>query len=450
MARSPANVRCVTRTFRVAATPSGYRLLGERLGTCSWLHNLELAPWRHESQRWRWRGAPYPQPSYTEFSLYKRLPAIKARHPEMCEVDNRVWRGVLKILAITLSDRRSRRKDGKKVGKPRFKPAHRYNTFVIGNPTQSWLKQVGAHWVLKIPGLPPLRLYGQQDVPCGKMLEIRITRRGRRYEANIAFEDGEIQETKPIESVVGIDMGVRDTVACSNGARFPSERSEREKERASLRKKKQRLARSRKGGKEFKRRSRIVANEYRRQRVRNRNRAHRMSSVIALMADLIVYEDLNIANMTKSASGTVENPGTNVAQKRALNRSILEQLWGMILRQLSYKAEWAGKMTVVVDPRHTSQTCYRCERIDKDARIKDQYRCRSCGLAENADVNGAVNVGYRGAALAGVEKGKVLLPARISSERGCKTGPGVPVPTRLSSLARSAITTDANSASRCT
>ena len=55
---------------------------------------------------------------------------------------------------------------------------------------------------------------------------------------------------------------------------------------------------------------------------------------------LIAIEDLPVRNMTRSAAGTLENPGTGVAQKRGLNRSITEQTWGMIRLQLNYKAEW--------------------------------------------------------------------------------------------------------------
>ena len=44
--------------------------------------------------------------------------------------------------------------------------------------------------------------------------------------------------------------------------------------------------------------------------------------------DFIAIEDLEIKNMTKSAKGTLEEPGKNVAQKRGLNREIMRQSWG--------------------------------------------------------------------------------------------------------------------------
>src|SRR5271163_786201 len=42
---------------------------------------------------------------------------------------------------------------------------------------------------------------------------------------------------------------------------------------------------------------------------------------------LVVLEDLKVANMSKSASGTLLEPGKMVAAKSGLNRSILDQGW---------------------------------------------------------------------------------------------------------------------------
>ncbi len=45
---------------------------------------------------------------------------------------------------------------------------------------------------------------------------------------------------------------------------------------------------------------------------------------------MIAVEDLKVANMSKSASGTIENQGKNVKAKSGLNKSILDQGWGML------------------------------------------------------------------------------------------------------------------------
>ena len=49
---------------------------------------------------------------------------------------------------------------------------------------------------------------------------------------------------------------------------------------------------------------------------------------------VIVREDLKIKNMTASAKGTAEEPGTHVKQKSGLNRAILDQGWGLFFAKL--------------------------------------------------------------------------------------------------------------------
>ena len=58
---------------------------------------------------------------------------------------------------------------------------------------------------------------------------------------------------------------------------------------------------------------------------------------------VVAVEKLRIANMTRSAAGTVEAPGKHVAAKSGLHRSISEQTWGLVRSQLAYKAAWAGR-----------------------------------------------------------------------------------------------------------
>ena len=96
--------------------------------------------------------------------------------------------------------------------------------------------------------------------------------------------------------------------------------------------------------------------------------------------------------MTRSAKGTVENPGVNVSAKSGLNREILKQTWGMIRQQLEYKAEWAGRTLVAVDARYTSQTCSECGVIDKGSRSGKSFKCVACGYEADADVNAARNI----------------------------------------------------------
>ena len=66
---------------------------------------------------------------------------------------------------------------------------------------------------------------------------------------------------------------------------------------------------------------------------------------------MIYIEDLQVANMSKSAKGTAEQHGKNVAAKSGLNRAILDQSWFEFRRQLDYKTQWQGGFLVAVPPQ---------------------------------------------------------------------------------------------------
>jgi putative transposase len=101
--------------------------------------------------------------------------------------------------------------------------------------------------------------------------------------------------------------------------------------------------------------------------------------------------------MSRTAAGTKERPGKQVRQKSSLNRSILDQGWGMFRNQLEYKLEWNGGMLLALPPENTSRACPNCEYISEyNRKTQSQFECMSCGYKNNADVVGAINILERG------------------------------------------------------
>ena len=129
---------------------------------------------------------------------------------------------------------------------------------------------------------------------------------------------------------------------------------------------------------------------YQRRMARRRDNAtHQTSRKVADTAHTVVLEDLNTKAMTKSAKGTVENPGKNVKQKAGLNRAILASGWGQLERKLAYKA---GELRFV-DPAYTSQACSRCGHTAKSNRpAQAVFACGACGFRAHADHNAAINI----------------------------------------------------------
>ena len=120
------------------------------------------------------------------------------------------------------------------------------------------------------------------------------------------------------------------------------------------------------------------------------------------MKDHAVFciEDTRIANMVRSAKGTVDNPGSQIKQKAGLNRAILFQGWYGIRLKLEYKCRCYGRNMVAVPAMNTSRLCGQCGSVEpKNRRSQSLFKCVDCGFTTNADVNAAENIRRQGLTL---------------------------------------------------
>jgi putative transposase len=111
---------------------------------------------------------------------------------------------------------------------------------------------------------------------------------------------------------------------------------------------------------------------------------------------VIALEDLKITNMTTSAKGTKEHPGTGVAAKRGLSRSLQEAALGRLAYWICVKAEDAGRRVWKVDPKNSSRECIACGHTEAANRHRSRFCCQHCGHQEHADVNAAQVIAARG------------------------------------------------------
>jgi putative transposase len=189
--------------------------------------------------------------------------------------------------------------------------------------------------------------------------------------------------------VVGVDRGVAVSAALSTGEKLKVPTLTRG-ERARLRALQQRLARARKGSNRRARAKAAVARLKARESDRRKDWVEQVSTRLAREFDVIRVEDLHIVQMTQSAKGTVDSPGTRVRQKAGLNRGILANGWGRLVQRLEHKA---GGRVERIPAAYTSQTCSQCGTRDREARESQAvFRCRSCNYTANADVNAAVDI----------------------------------------------------------
>jgi IS605 OrfB family transposase len=220
---------------------------------------------------------------------------------------------------------------------------------------------------------------------------VTVSRNGKHWFVSICCEV-EIADAAPKVKDIGIDMGIVKLCAMSDGA-IVANPDCLKKFQAKLAKLQRRLARKKKFSKNFhKQKAKITALHIKIADAR-RDKIHETTTGIAKNHGLVVLEDLRIKNMSKSAKGTLENPGSHVKQKSGLNRSILDAGWGEFRRQVEYKVAWSGGIVVAVDPKNTSRRCPVCGHTAKANRLTQaDFVCVNCGHADDADVNAAINI----------------------------------------------------------
>ena len=283
-------------------------------------------------------------------------------------------------------------KAGEAPGYPRFKSKSRCGTLVwsfVGNAGGCKLRDDGR---LALQGIGSVKVKWHREIPANsKLKQVRVTRSCGRFYASFALEL-EIPEPLPrTGEMVGLDVGITHFARLSTDESVPSLRAGREQSRQT-RRASRRVARRRKGSN---RRGKAVALLARaREREANRRRDHRHKQVHSLIKrfDLIAVEDLAVRRMVRSAKGTLDEPGTRVAQKTGLNREIHDQGWAAFIESLDSKAEEAGRRIVRVHPAGTSQTCNECGHRDKNSRRGERFCCTACEHNTHADTNAARNI----------------------------------------------------------
>lgn len=195
---------------------------------------------------------------------------------------------------------------------------------------------------------------------------------------------------------VAIDMGLAAFATLSNGSQV-APTNQGKKALRSLRRAQRKISRRKRGSNNRSKAIKRVQKLNARAANARKDFLHKQSTIIAKNHGTVVVEALKVRSMTASARGTVEKPGRNVRQKAGLNRSILDQGWGMFRSMLRYKLADRGGKLIEVPAAYTSQTCSECGVIDPRSRVsQERFVCTGCGHAMNADHNAALNILHRG------------------------------------------------------
>ena len=312
----------------------------------------------------------------------------------------------------------------KRADFPRFKRKSSSDRFRYPDPKQIKLDQ--ANHRIFLPKLGWLRYRNSREV-LGEVRNVTVSGNGGKWYISIQTQrEVEIQPAAST-TAIGIDMGIARFATFSDGTYLAPLNSFKRKE-AKLAQYQRRMAHKQTFSNNWKKAKTKVQKIHTEIANARRDFLHKATTTLSQNHAVVFVEDLQVRNMSRSAAGTAEHPGKQVAQKSGLNKAILDQGWGEFRRQLDYKLAWNGGMLFAVPPHYTSQTCPSCGHVSKDNRqTQAQFVCVGCGYENNADVVGAVNVLERGHRLLACGDGALSPSMKQEPTEGVKPSGFAPV-----------------------
>ncbi len=356
-----------TFEYRLYPNTQQQRLLDQQLEECRWLYNHLLAErrdaWeeRHESRRL--------------YDQQATLPALKAERSTLTTVHSQVLQNVAVRIDLAFQGFFRRVKAGETPGYPRFRGKGRYDSITfpqvpVGCKLDAETKR------LRIANVGQVKVIVHRPLE-GLPKTATISRRstGKWY---VCFSS-ECAEPAPLPETgqhVGIDVGLKTFATLSTGHEIANPRFFRHEEKA-LAQAQRRLAKEEQGTPQRARRRRVVARVHERVAWRRGDFAHQHSRAIVNTFDVIAVEDLAVNRMTNH---------------HCLAKSISDAAWSQFTSLLSYKAAWAGRRYVAVNPAYTSQDCSQCGHRQKLSLSDRIYTCPCCGLVRDRDLNASLNI----------------------------------------------------------
>lgn len=311
-----------------------------------------------------------------------QLTEIRSARPDVAVWSYSSQQATLRRLNKSFDGFFRRIKSGGKPGYPRFKGRRRFHSV-------EWPKDGdGARWHpdtnrVYLLGIGEVKVSAHRQVQ-GRVKTIQIRREGRRWMLILSCDDVPQNPLLCTGRQAGIDVGIASFATTSDGEHTDNPRwGDASADRLAAAQR--RLSRARRGSTNRRRRRETVAARHRKIANQRKDFHHKTARRLVEAYDLIVVEDLAIANMLRRPKPVPDpdNPGqylpNGAAAKTGLNRSISDAGWGQFVSILRAKAEDAGRIWIEVDPRHTSDRCEACGHSAPENRVSQaEFCCQRC------------------------------------------------------------------------
>ena len=363
------------QAFKFALRPNGQQLrnLRQFAGSCRFVYNKALAlnVERYEKKEKRLGYA----------GLCALLPNWKMEHEFLAAVPAQALQQSLKNLERAYTNFFQKRADF-----PKFKKKGQRESFRI---PQGFAidKQNGR---IKLAKLGWMRYRKSQDI-LGEASNVTVSESGGKWYVSVQTEREVETPQHPSTSAVGMDWGVVNFVTLSDGE-VVEQCQPLKKFLPKLAKLQRRMAGKKKFSKNWRKAKACIGKLHTKVANIRKDFVHKVSNDISKNHVVVVIEDLQVKNMSKSAS-------KKVAQKSGLNRSVLDASPFELRRQLQYKTQWQGGLLVPVPPQNTSRKCPECGQVSAENRKSQaKFVCVECAFSAHADFVAAVNIREAGLA----------------------------------------------------
>lgn len=338
----------LTYKYKLVPNKAQRLALQRTLDTCRDVWNLAL------EQRKMHRTNPFAQ--------MRELTQLKASFPEYKDVYAQVLQNVIKKLGQSFE-----RMWNLGAGFPRFKSRQRYHSFSFNNVG---FKLSGKQLSLSKIGNIKVRL--SREIPEGaviKSLTVRQTVSG--WYACFAV-DVPTQTLPDSNSAVGIDVGIENLAALSDGSFIENKRFY-EQHQKELRRAQRRVARRKKGSNRRRKAVQLLARLHEHIANCRLDYLHKTSTSLVRKYGTIAIENLNVKGLAQGI----------------LSKQVHDASWGQFITLLKYKAESAGRRVVEVNAAYTSQECPVCGTRKKKLLSERTHECKECGLVLHRDTAAA-------------------------------------------------------------
>lgn len=190
--------------------------------------------------------------------------------------------------------------------------------------------------------------------------------------------DVKIDEYEHTGEAIGLDLGIKDLIIDSNGAKYDNKKFLKSYER-KIKHLQRELSRKKKGSHNREKARLKLAIAHEKLSNKRNNYLHQLTTKIVKENSIICIEDLNVKCMMKN---------------HKLAKSIADCSFSMIRRMLEYKCKWHNRPLIVIDRwSPTSKKCSECGYIMKDWNLGiREWNCPNCGTRHDRDVNAAKNI----------------------------------------------------------